>query len=101
MNKFSSTYVAMHDHSGKPLHKARITIKDYVPVLNNTLAYFVFKRKVYADAYDLNVARDGKVPFDFFVKRAKHYGYLYVEVPQGIKAALCFYRDFYLKMLAR
>lgn len=99
MNEFRMTYVAMHDENGMPLHKTHITIKDYVPALSNHLAVFLFMRKVHADAYALNVEKAGKVPFDFYVSRAKHYGYLYKEVPQGVKAALVFYRDFFIKML--
>ncbi|KGG83796.1 hypothetical protein P245_24760 [Comamonas thiooxydans] len=99
MNDYRIDYVALHDKSGKPITKAPITIKTYVPVLNNALAYFLFMRKVSTDALTLNKRFNGPIPFDFYVSRAKHYGYLYVKVPVDISSKMVFYRDFITKML--
>lgn len=99
MSQYRLDYVAMHDESGKPVSSAPITIKTYVPALNNPLAYYLFMRRVAADAVSLNVRHSGKLPFSFYVARAKHYGYLYVAVPNGLKNALSFYKQFIVKML--
>ncbi len=99
MKKFSMTYIAMHDSNGKPMHKSRITIKDYVPALNNPLAYLVYLWRVRSDALALNVVANGKVPFHFYISRAKHYGYLYIDAPRSFNEYLSFYRKFFQKIL--
>ena len=99
MKEYRLDYIAMHDESGRPVNKAPITIKTYVPALKNVLASFAFMRRVVGDAKALNIRFDGQVPFDFYVSRAKHYGYLYTEVPNGTIEALRFYKTFFLKMI--
>lgn len=99
MNEYRIDYISMHDESGRPVNKEPITIKTYVPALNNVFAYFAFVRKVVMDAKALNLRYDGQVPFDFYVSRAKHYGYLYTEVPKGAKEAMLFYKGFFLKII--
>ena len=99
MNVYRFDYVSLHDASGKPISKAPITIKTYVPIINNFIAYLIFMRKVASDAVALNKRFSGPIPFDFYVTRAKHYGYLYTEVPKGFAAAMRFYLDFMRKML--
>ena len=99
MKEYRLDYVAMHDESGSSVNKAPITIKTYVPALNNVLAYFAFVRRVIKDAKAMNIRFDGQIAFDFYVSRAKHYGYLYTEVPIGALEALKFYKTFFLKMI--
>ena len=99
MNEYRLDYIAMHDESGRPVNKAPITIKTYVPALSNVFAYLAFMRRVVKDAQAMNIRFESQVPFDFYVSRAKHYGYLYTEVPNGASEAMRFYKDFFLKML--
>ncbi|RGE41369.1 hypothetical protein DZC30_18850 [Comamonas testosteroni] len=99
MKQYRLDYIAMHDDLGNPISTAPITIKTFVPVLNNMVAYLAFVRRVVADAKAFNMGFCGQVPFDFYVSRAKHYGYLYTEVPKGLVEALKFYKDFFVRML--
>lgn len=91
MSQYKLDYIALHNVNGKPIGKAQISLKDYVPALRNPLIAFVFKRRVALDAKALLISCDGRIPFDFFINRARHYEILYVEVPKGFRQAMEFY----------
>ena len=98
MANYRLDYVSLHDENGKPKWNGPITINDYIPALKNPIAKYLFLHRVKLDANQFNCVRNGIISFDFLVSRARHYGYLYEEVPTGLREYFKFYAEFFKKI---
>jgi hypothetical protein len=95
MKKYRLDYVSLHHSNGLPAYRACTTVADYVPAIKNQFACFAFMLRVQLDASRFNASTS----FEFYVRRAKHYGYLYEDVPSDFFGKVRFYAKFLKVMM--